>query len=117
METILLIFAFTLLSGAGDAIGFVHAGRVWTDGGFNGFEALKSCLGFQFGTVMYWFAVRHLTAYGVVAPEVQTLLWLAATIIGIAALSGNFIRWPWVDQAAGVGVVLGICWLMVRTAR
>jgi len=116
MESILLIAVFTLLSGLGDAQGFVHAGRVWDGDGFNWIEALKSAAGFQFGVFMYWFAVRHLASQGVLAPEVQTLFWFSATIIGIAALSGQFMRWAVVDQIAAVGVLLGITWLMMRTA-
>jgi hypothetical protein len=117
MESILLIAVFTLLSGLGDAHGFVHAGRVWDGSRFDWIEALKSAAGFQFGVFMYWFAVRHLAMQGVVAPEVQTLFWFSATIIGIAALSGQFLRWQLVDQAAAVAVLIGITWLMVRTAR
>jgi len=117
MESILLIALFTLLSGWGDAHGFVHAGKVWSSGSFDGVEALKSAAGFQFGVFMYWFAARHLAAHGVVAPEVQTLFWFAATIIGIAAMSGHFVRWPFADQATAVAVLLGIGWLMVRTAH
>ena len=78
METILLIAVFTLLSGLGDAQGFVHAGRVWDGGHFNWIEALKSAAGFQFGVFMYWVAVRHLASQGVLAPEVQTLFWFSA---------------------------------------
>jgi hypothetical protein len=117
MESILLIALFTLLSGLGDAQGFVHAARVWNDDVFDWVEALKSAAGFQFGVFMYWFAVRHLAAHGVVAPEIQTLFWFVATIVGIAAMSGQFLRWPLVDQAAALAVLLGIGWLLVRTAR
>ena len=117
MESILLIALFTLLSGLGDAQGFVHAGKVWSGGSFDGIEALKSAAGFQFGVFMYWFAARHLASQGVVAPEVQTLFWFAATIIGIAAMSGHFLRWPLADQALAVALLLGIGWLMVRTAE
>jgi hypothetical protein len=35
MESIALIVLFTLLSGIGDAQGFVHAGRVWGENGFD----------------------------------------------------------------------------------
>jgi len=117
MESIALIVLFTLLSGIGDAQGFVHAGKVWNGGDFDWMEALKSAAGFQFGVLMYWLAVRQLNLQGVVAPEVQTLFWFSATIIGIAALSGHFLRWPLVDQVAAGAVLLGIGWLMVRTAH
>ncbi len=117
MHAILLVAAFTLLSGLGDALGFIHAGRVWHEGRFIWPEALKSLLAFQFGVAMYWLALRSLTTHGIVAVEVQTLFWFAATIIGIALLSGQYLRWASFDQAAAVVVLLGIGWLMFRTAR
>lgn len=117
METIFFIVLFTLLSGAGDAQGFLYAGKVWNDGQFQWLMALKSAVGFQFGVIMYWLALRHLLASGVVAVEVQTLFWFGATIIGVALLGGQFLRWPWVDQLAALAVLSGIGWLMFRTAR
>ena len=114
METILLIAVFTLLSGLGDALGFVNAGRVWKGGEFQWLAALKSAAGFQFGVLMYWFALRHLTAS--VAVEVQTLFWFGATLIGVALLGGQFLRWPLLDQLAALAVLCGIGWLMFRTA-
>lgn len=117
METILCIALFTVLSGVGDAWGFVHAGKVWNGGEFHWLTALKSAAGFQFGVLMYWFALRHLQASGVVAVEVQTLFWFGATIIGVALLGGQFLRWPLADQLAACAVLLGIGWLMFRTAQ
>jgi hypothetical protein len=117
MRTILYIALFTLLSGLGDAQGFLHAGRVWKGGDFQWLEAAKSALGFQFGVVMYWLALQHLTASGVVAVEVQTLFWFGATIIGVALLGGHFLRWPLADQLAAAAVLAGIGWLMFRTAH
>lgn len=116
METILLIAVFTLLSGIGDAQGFLHASRVWNDGSFQWVAALKSAAGFQFGVLMYWFALRHLQASGVASVEVQTLFWFGATIIGVALLSGSFLSWPLADKLAAAAVLTGIGWLMVRTA-
>lgn len=115
MQTILLIAMFTLLSGIGDAQGFLHAGRVWQGNTFQWAEALKSAAGFQFGVAMYWLALRPLTAHGIVAVEVQTLFWFGATIVGIALLSGQYLRWPVTDQLAAVAVLTGIGWLMYRT--
>jgi len=115
--SLLLILVFTLLSGLGDAIGFVYAGKVWQDDRFHFMNALKSVLGFQFGILMYWCAARYLVAHGVVDAEVQTLFWFGATIIGIALISGQFLRWAMFDKAVAVGVLLGITFLMLRTAR
>jgi hypothetical protein len=117
MEAMFLIGLFTLLSGLGDAIGFVYAGKVWREGAFDVAAALKSAGGFQFGVFMYWCAARQLNAQGVVAPEVQTTFWFAATIVGVAAMSGQFLRWTLFDRAMGIAVLLGIAGLMLRTAR
>ena len=117
MESILYIALFTLLSGVGDAWGFLHAGKVWEGERFHALAALKSATGFQFGVLMYWFALRHLQANGVVAVEIQTLFWFGATIIGVALMGGQFLRWPLVDQLAAAAVLAGIGWLMFRTAQ
>jgi hypothetical protein len=116
MRTVALILLFTLLSGIGDALGFIYAGRVWQGGQFHGVEALKSAGSFQLGVAMYWLALHHLEAQGVVAVEAQTLFWFAATIVGIAILSRQFLRWPLPDQAIAATVLIGIGWLLYRTA-
>lgn len=117
MMMLLWVVVFTLLCGLGDALGFVHASRTWQDGRFAWTEAAKSALGFQFGVVMYWLALRELSAWGVVSAEAQTLVWFGATIIGVAALSGQLLRWHPADQAVGLLVLAGIGWLLFRTAE
>jgi hypothetical protein len=117
MGDLILIGVFTLLSGLGDAEGFIHAGRIWQNDNFVSLEALKSAAGFLFGMVMYWLAVSKLGEHGVVAVEVQTLFWFAATIVGVALLSGKLLRWPPIDQVVAVGVLAGVGWLMYRAAR
>jgi len=117
MTSILLIALWTLLSGLGDALGFIHAGKVWHDGRIDWSHALKSAAGFQFGVVTYWFALRVLAQHGVVAVEIQTLFWFGATIIGVALLSGQVLRWPVADQLTAGAVLAGIGWLLYRTAR
>jgi len=117
MDSLILILLFTLLSGLGDAVGFVYAGKVWQDEHFQVMNAVKSVLGFQFGVFMYWYATRYLAAHGVIDAEVQTLFWFSATIIGIALLSGQFLRWALADKAVALGVMAGITFLMLRTAR
>ncbi|MEO8061918.1 MAG: hypothetical protein ABI821_04130 [Pseudomonadota bacterium] len=117
MGSAILIGLFTLLSGFGDAEGFVHANRIWHEGRFVWGEALRSLAGFQFGMIMFWLALWKLGDFGVVTVETQTLFWFVATIIGVALLSGRILRWPAVDQAVSVGVLAGLAWLMYRGAR
>jgi len=117
MTSILLIALLTVLCGIGDAQGFIHSGRVWQGGRFDWPSAVKSAAGFQFGVVTYWIVLRQLAKHGVVAVEVQTLFWFVATIIGVALLSGQVVRWPRIDQAVACCVLAGVGWLMYRTAR
>lgn len=116
MWTALMVALLTALCGFGDALGFIHAGRVWHEGRFVWSEALKSALGFQFGVAMYWLALRELTAHGVIAPETQTLFWFGATIIAVALMSGQFLRWHFADQLVAAAVLSGIGWLLARGA-
>ena len=90
--------------------------KTWQDGHFVWVEGAKSALGFQFGVIMYLLALRELTQFGVVAAETQTLVWFDATIIGVAALSGQLLRWHAADQLVAVAVLAGIGWLLIRTA-
>jgi hypothetical protein len=117
MASILLIAVLTVLCGIGDALGFIHAGKVWDHGRLDWVHALKSAAGFQLGVVTYWVVVRLLAGHGVVAVEVQTLFWFVATIIGVAILSGQVLRWPLIDQAVASCVLAGVGWLMYRTAH
>ena len=117
MTSLIWVVVFTLLCGLGDALGFVHASRVWQDGRFAGSEAVKSALGFQFGVAMYWLTLRELTRWGVVSAEAQTLVWFGATIVGVAVLSGQLLRWQPVDQAVAALVLVGVGWLLFRTAE
>ncbi len=117
MTGILFIGLLTVACGIGDALGFIHAGKVWQAGRFDWSHALKSAAGFQLGVVTYWIVVRLLAGHGVVAVEVQTLFWFAATIVGVALLSGQVLRWPLIDQAVASCVLAGVGWLMYRTAH
>lgn len=117
MTTVILIAVLTVLCGLGDAQGFIHAGKVWQGGNFVWSHALKSAAGFQFGVITYWLVLRLLAQHGIVAVEVQTLFWFVATIIGVALLSGQVLKWPAVDQVVAGVVLLGVGWLLYRTAR
>jgi hypothetical protein len=116
MNSVLWLTGFTLLSGLGDALGFLYAARVWQSGQFVAVEAAKSAGGFLIGVAMYWLALKQLTAHGVVAVELQTVYWFAATMLGVGLLNGQVLHWPLLDQLIGTGVLAGIGWLMLRTS-
>jgi hypothetical protein len=110
-----LIVVLLLLCGAGDALGFVYAGRAWQDGRLVWLEAFKSALSFQFGVVMYLLTLRQLAQHFAISTEIQTLVWFGATIIGVAALSGQVLRWQPTEQLVAMAVLGGIVWLLYRT--
>lgn len=111
----LIVVALTVISGFGDAQGFIHAANIWQNGRVAWDALAKSALGFAFGISMYWLALRWMKEIGIVSPEVQTVAWFAVTIIGVALASGNFVKWQVSEQVVAVVVLLGIGWLMLRT--
>jgi hypothetical protein len=111
-----MVIVLTIISGIGDAQGFLHAARVWRDGALMWDEVIKSAAGFAFGMALYWIAIRFFQKSGVTMAETQTIVWFAITIVGVAALSGEFLRWRMFDQLVAVTTLGGIGWLMFRTA-
>jgi hypothetical protein len=109
-----LIAFITVLSGLADAQACMYASRIWQGGQIHWPELFKSAAGFQVGMTLYFIVLRLLTAQGVVAVEVQTLLWFGTTILGVAVLSGRFMQWPVFDQCAALMVVLGMALLLLR---
>jgi hypothetical protein len=112
-----LVPALLLLAvaGLGDAQGFLHAARVVEGGRVAWDEVGRSAAGFVVGVGAYWLAVPFLQQIGAGSPLLQTLVWFGITIVGVAFVSGDFLRWSRLDQAIACAVLLGIGWLLVRT--
>ena len=110
-----IIIVLTILSGIADAQGFLHAARIWQNGTLIWDELGRSALGFVLGIVLYWIVLRNMNAVGITSPEIQTLTWFGVTLIGVALVSGSFLKWTLLDQAIAVIVLFGIGWLMFRT--
>jgi hypothetical protein len=114
LKSLALIIAITLVSGIADAQGFVHASKIWQNGKLVWDQLGKSALGFSAGIGSYWLSLRYMRELGVVAPEVQTLTWFAVTLIGVALVSGKLFKWPLLDQAVALAVLVGVGFLLVR---
>ena len=111
----ILIIVFTLLSGFGDSKGFVLSAKVWESGRLVWQEAVKASIGYGFGILMYWLAIRYLNQFGIVSPEIQTLGWFVVTIVGVAMFSGDFLKWQIIDRVVAICVLAGVGWLLFRT--
>lgn len=110
-----LVIGLIVLSGLGDAQGFIHASKMWRDGHLLRRELALSALGFAFGIGCYWVAVRYLSEAGIVSAELQTLVWFGVTVAGVALLGGEIASWRRVEQLVALAVLLGIGWLLVST--
>jgi hypothetical protein len=110
-----LILGITVLSGIGDAQGFLHAAKIWRESQLIWDELAKSAVGFTIGIVLYWIAIRFLQQFGIFSAETQTILWFGITLIGVAIFSGKFFRWATIDQIVAALVLAGIGWLLLRT--
>ncbi len=112
---IALALVLCVLSGLGDAGGFVHASRIWRHDVLVWGEVGRSAFGFSVGTTLQWLAIRYLRQVGITVAELQTLVMFTTTMIGIALLSRSFFAWAPVDRAVAGVVVFGLAWLIVRT--
>lgn len=107
--------ALTLLSGVGDAYGFVHAARIWRDDALHWPALGRSAVGFAFGISMQWTALRYQHRVGITVAEVQALVWFAVTMIGIGVLSRSALAWAPSERVVAIGVMCGLGWLIART--
>ena len=115
VRALLIAITLTILSGLGDAQGFLHAARVWREGRIIWQEVAYSAAGFGVGIAVYWLAIRFYQQLGISFAETQTIVWFAITITGVALLSGKFAQWERIDQFAAMGVIAGVGWLLFRT--
>jgi hypothetical protein len=111
-----VITVFTLAAGVFDALAFHYSAGMWQGNRLVLPQVGKAAGAFALGIVMYWVAIRYLGEAGVVLPEIQTLIWFAATIVGVAVLGGRFLQLPVLDQIAAANVLLSLGWLIVRTS-
>lgn len=116
LRTIAIILSLTLISGMGDAFGFVHSARVWQEGTPIWPEFAKATAGFAVGMGAYWISIRHLNHLGSFSPEVQTLAWFVVTMVTMAVVSRAFFTWHVSDQLVALAMVGSIGWLLVRTS-
>ena len=111
-----LVIVLCVISGSADAQGFLHASRMWRAD-----RLLWSELSLSAGGFLGWYRkLLGLSALharlGIVSPEMQTIIWFAVTIIGVALANGRFGGWPMSERLVAGAVILGLGWLLIRSA-
>ena len=113
----LIVLVLITLSGFADSLGFVYAARMWQNDALSWPDVAKGALGWAIGITLYVIALRFMTRTGVTSAEMQTAVWFAMTISGVVIFSGKFGAWPRLEQSVAVLVLVGLGWLLVRTAE
>jgi hypothetical protein len=113
----LIVLVLIVLSGFADSLGFVYASKVWQNDTLSWPDLGKSAMGWWLGITLYVISLRFMARMGVTSAEIQTIVWFAMTIIGVVIFSGRFFAWPRLEQAVAVLVMVGLGWLLYRTAE
>ncbi|MDR3576011.1 MAG: hypothetical protein P4L50_19270 [Anaerolineaceae bacterium] len=109
-----IAIAFTILSGFGDAQGFIHAAKIWNAKEIIWQEMLRSGLGYGFGVLVYWISLRFWGMLGIDSPEIQTFGWFVVTIVGVALINGEISKWSLIDRVAAIIAILCVGLIMIR---
>jgi hypothetical protein len=111
---LVLVTALTLFSGLADSRAFLYAAQTWQNDELNLAQLGKALLFFAFGILLYVVSLKFLRYLGVHSATIQTSLWFLATLVGLAILSGEFLKWHRLDQGIALMVAGGLTWLVVR---
>ena len=104
----------TALSAFFDAKGFVYAAQAWRSGSISLSLALYSLAYFVGGVTLYIVSIGFQQNLGVESPAVQSIFWFAMTVLGVALMDGSIAHWSWTERLVGIGVAVGIAWLLVK---
>jgi hypothetical protein len=111
---VILVITLTLFSGLADSRAFLYAAQTWPNDQLSLVMLAKALLFFAFGILLYVLSLKFLRYLGVHSATIQTSLWFLATLLGLAILSGEFLKWQRLDQAIAIVVAAGLTWLVVR---
>ena len=111
---VILVVALTLFSGLADSRAFLFAAKTWENDRLSFLLLGKALLYFAIGILLYILSLKFLRYLGVHSATIQTSLWFMATLLGLAIISGDFLKWQRLDQAIAILVAAGLTWLVVR---
>ena len=99
-----------------DSRGFIWSDRIWLGNTADWRAIGYSLLGYGFGVGCWIFAVKYLKQVGGMSVSTQATGWFLLTIIGVALVNGDFIKWAWVDKALAVACITCFAVLVYRTS-
>jgi hypothetical protein len=111
-----LLILLTVASAYGDSRGFIWADRAWDGGSVDWRAAGYALLGFGFGITTWLLAVRYIKQLGGIGVSAQAMGWFLLTILGVAAATGEYIRWSLVDKSLAIICVGCFSVLVFRTS-
>jgi hypothetical protein len=112
---LIVVGLLTIASGLLDARGFVFAARSWPGGQLDPKMGLLSLVSFAGGLTCYIIAVKFMQNAGIQGVALQSGIWFVITAVGIAAMDGSLMSWTRTQQAVGLAVAVGLCWLIATT--
>jgi hypothetical protein len=92
-------------------------GQDLAEGAISWIDVAWSTTAWSVGIMLYVMSLRFLTRLGVTAAEIHTMVWFAMTIVGVIVFSGRFFAWPRLEQGVATLLLVGLGWLLVRTAE
>ena len=111
---VILVVVLTLFSGLADSRAFLYAAQTWPNDQLSVLVLGKALLFFAFGILLYVLSLKFLRYLGVHSATIQTSVWFLATLVGLAVMSGEFVKWQRIDQAIAIIVTAGLTWLVIR---
>lgn len=114
MNTSLVVaVALTLVAASVEARGYVLSFDAFRNGTHPAL-LLQAFAWYALGIWIDYAALFVLRQSSLYVPELLSMLFMSATLIGIALLSGQFFTWRTSDQAVAVLVAFGLVWLAYR---
>jgi hypothetical protein len=111
-----LLILLTVASAYGDSRGFIWSDRAWDHGTVDWRAIRYALLSFAFGITAWLLAVRYLKEMGSIGVSAQAMGWFLLTILGVAAASGEFVRWSLIDKSLAMICIACFAALVFRTS-
>lgn len=109
-----LAILITIIAAGLEAYGYSYSFQAFENRSFDPWLLTKAFCLYSVGIWVDYFALFVMSKGSIYIPEILTVIFMTATIVGIALISGQFFQWKLLNQIIGVSVVVGLAWLTYR---